>query len=447
MSFLQTIISESKVGYPAGVYSCCTSNSDVIRAVLLRARDTETPVLIESTSNQVNQFGGYSGLRPDEFFAMVKGIAEDISMDIGLVTIGGDHLGPLPWSDLSEEEAMRHAEELIRSCVKAGYSKIHLDTSMKLASDPANTPLTVEVCARRGARLCAAAEKASELFRHNHPGADVPVYVIGSEVPVPGGCVSLEEGIITKPESARTTIEAYRIAFHAVGLDEAFRRVIALVVDLGIEFHEFSISEYNRVRCADLVATMRGTPLCIEGHSTDFQTRQNLAYMCEDGVAILKVGPALTFALREAYFALEQIERELYYDTPEVCSNYRMVLEQVMLDNPNSWIEYYQGPPSKQRIARAYSFYDRCRYYLAQHEVLTARERLLENLSGNRIPLSLLSQVLPVQYYRIRSGIIRNEPLDIVMDHIGERIDAYLSATNLMLTMSRLTGKLQEKYE
>ena len=75
---------------------------------------------------------------------------------------------------------MARADVLIDDYVRAGFRKIHLDCSMSCADDPA--PLSDEIVARRAARLCAVAERA-----HARAGGEPPVYVIGTEVPVPGG--------------------------------------------------------------------------------------------------------------------------------------------------------------------------------------------------------------------------------------------------------------------
>lgn len=430
MHILQEIIRENKAGHHSGIYSCCSANEDVIRAVLNRARRTKTVALIESTSNQVNQLGGYTGMTPADFAEFVRRLAKEMGLAWHNVVLGGDHLGPLPWVDLPEEEAMRQAEELVASCVKAGYEKIHLDTSMRVASDDPNEPFLTKTCAERGVRLCLACEKAYEEYLIDHPEAKAPVYIIGSEVPVPGGDFNAGEMGVTTADDAINTIAIYKEAFDAQGIGDVFERVVGIVVEMGVEFHEFTLDEYNRRRTVDLVAAMRKSPLCIEGHSSDYQTASNLCRMCEDGVAILKVGPAFTFSLREAMFALENIEKEVYRDKPELLSNYRDTLERVMLENPSSWASYYPGTENEQRIARAYSFYDRCRYYLARSEVVAARNKLIENLSGNVIPLCMLSQYLPTQYFRVRSGEIKNEALDIVLDRIGDRVDCYLEATN-----------------
>lgn len=430
MHVVQRIVRENKLGHHAGIWSCCSANEDVIRAALSKARSTETPVLIESTSNQVNQLGGYTKMTPADFAAFVRRIASEESVRWDSVILGGDHLGPLPWADESEDVAMKNAEELVVACVKAGYTKIHLDTSMRVASDDPDKPFLTSTCAERGARLCAACESAFREYKIEHPEACAPVYVIGSEVPVPGGDFNAGLMDVTSPEDALATIDLYKEAFERHDIGDVFGRVVALVVEMGVEFHEFDLDEYDRRRTVGVVKAMKDVSLCIEGHSSDYQTAENLGRMCEDGVAILKVGPALTFSLREALFALELIEKELYKDSPDSLSRYRETLESVMMEDNRYWASYYSGEDLSKRIARAYSFYDRSRYYLSHPRVKNARDALIRNLSGNIIPLCMLSQYLPSQYYKVRNGSIRNEPLDIVLDRIGDRIDCYLKATN-----------------
>jgi D-tagatose-1,6-bisphosphate aldolase subunit GatZ/KbaZ len=227
---------------------------------------------------------------------------------------------------------MPRALELVRGYVLAGFSKIHIDTSMRLADDDPSARLPDETIARRGAELCAAAEDAFAVFRTAYPGAPAPVYVIGSEVPIPGGAMENEETVaVTKPEDCKATLEAFQAAFTRRGLKDAWDRVIALVVQPGVEFADESVVEYDRAAARDLTASLDAWPgLVFEGHSTDYQSKERLREMVEDGIAILKVGPALTFALREGLFALERIEAELGRLRPFPASAFRDTLEWAM---------------------------------------------------------------------------------------------------------------------
>lgn len=57
-----------------------------------------------------------------------------------------------------------------------------------------------------------------------------------------------------------------------------------------------------------------------------------------------------------------------------------------------------------------------------------ARIKLFDNFKDG-VALNLLSQFLPRQYTKVREGIIKNNPHDIVLDHIKDTIDEYLYAT------------------
>lgn len=184
MSFLQKIISSQKKGKAKGVFSMCSANSTVLEVNIKQSAYEGTPLLIESTSNQVNQYGGYIGMNPRQFSEFVWSLAERNGLSREMLIIGGDHLGPNPWQNETTINAMAKAHQLIRDCVLAGYTKIHLDTSMKCCDDNSDTPLSKEVSAQRTAELCLTAENT---FRNFVSGCKPPVYVIGTEVPPPGG--------------------------------------------------------------------------------------------------------------------------------------------------------------------------------------------------------------------------------------------------------------------
>ena len=413
-----------------GVWSCCSANEYVIRATLRRAKENNTVALVEATANQVNQNGGYTGMTPADFREFLTQLAQQECFPMDKLLCGGDHLGPLTWQHLPEKEAMENAVELVRSYVLAGFSKIHIDTSMRVADDDQNARLPDSVIARRGALLAQVAEEAYSQYRSNHPDAPAPVYVIGSEVPIPGGAQENEDSVaVTSPADCDATITAFESAFRERNLDSAWNRVVAVVVQPGVEFADESVIEYNHDAAAELTASLKAHQgMVFEGHSTDYQPKECLRQMVADGIAILKVGPALTFALREGIFALELIEQELAKLEGFIPSDFRWVLEQVMTDDTSYWKKYYHGDYRKKRYSRAYSFSDRSRYYLTNPEIRKALATLLKNLDNTQIPLTLLSQYLPRQYAKIRSGLLQNRAEDILIDRVGDCLDDYLYA-------------------
>lgn len=429
---LLEMVRQQKAGASVGIYSCCSANEYVIRAAIQKAKELGRPVLIEATANQVNQDGGYTGMKPEDFYRFVKRIADEYQLAEGQLILGGDHLGPLTWVDLDETEAMSKAEQLVYNYAKAGFTKIHLDTSMRLASDDRNARLTDDVISRRGARLCACAEQGWRERCKEYGDCQAPVYVIGSEVPIPGGAQEAEDSdsiSVTRADDCMATYRSFQQAFESEGLHDAWSRVIGMVVQPGVEFGDKEVFQYQREKAAQLISVLKELPIVFEGHSTDYQTAESLRSMVEDGIAILKVGPALTFALREALFALENIEKELYSGTGLHLSNFRAVLETAMLKEPKSWEKYFHEDAAELRFSRAYSFSDRTRYYLPKAEVNAAVERLMMNLAASDIPLSLISQYMPMQYRRVRAGLIDHSPLSLVLDRIGDCINTYEYAT------------------
>lgn len=414
-------IRRHKTGDPVGMYSVCSAHPTVVAAAIEQAAGDGSFVLIEATSNQVDQFGGYTGMRPADFRDMVFDIADDHGFDRDRVVLGGDHLGPNRWQDQPAEAAMSNADALIAAYVEAGYRKIHLDCSMSCADDPA--VLSDDVVANRSARLLRVAEETAHRL-----GTEPPVYVIGTEVPVPGGAhETLTRLTPTPAERAQRTIEAHRSAFDVVGQNHVWSRVVALVVQPGVEFDHLNVIDYQRTATAELRRVLdTEANLVFEAHSTDYQKPGQLRELVEDHWAILKVGPGLTFAMREALFALSHIEAEIV--EPALRANLIEVIERRMLAEPRYWQTYYEGDPDAQRTARRYSYSDRLRYYWADAEVDTARRALLTNLDRAGIPAPLISQYLPIQYERIRAGALRPDPQSIVIDRIRDALRPYAAA-------------------
>ena len=430
---LKDIVDMQKNGKPTGIYSICSANEYVIEAAMEKALVTNTPVLIEATANQVNQFGGYTGMRPADFRDFVLSIARRTGFPIDNIILGGDHLGPLTWKDEKADTAMEKAAELIRQYVLAGFTKIHIDTSMHLADDAPDVRLDTGVIARRGASLCQAAVEAFAVLLRPQPDAIPPVYVIGSEVPIPGGSQEEEDGLqVTKAADFEETVRVYKSEFEKCGLTSTWENVIAVVVQPGVEFGDEVVHEYDRERAKALVSSLSKFPgMVFEGHSTDYQTAEKLRQMVEDGIAILKVGPALTFALREGLFALAFMERMLFEGKRDMrLSNFIETLDNVMIDNPDNWKKHYHGSDEKIVFARRFSLSDRCRYYLPVLEVADSIKLLISNLRTVKIPLTLISQFMPIQYARIRSGSLENDPEALLKDRVTNCIEDYIYATS-----------------
>ena len=401
-------------GVAAGFPSYCTASPIVIEAVLRQAVLRGKTVIVEATSNQVNQFGGYTGMKPADYRDFVYAIADKVGCPRGNIILGGDHLGPQPFQNLPEAEAMPAAKEMVYLYARAGYTKIHLDTSMRVADDARDTRLSDRTIALRGAALLKEAERGyAELLAEN-PSAVHPVYIIGSEVPIPGGAQTQEALSVTSPEDFEATVRTYREVFEEEGLSQYWQHVIAVVVQPGVEFGDDEVHAYDRADAAALCASLKKHPgLVFEGHSTDYQSPVALRRMVEDGIAILKVGPALTFAAREALYALEHIEEAMVSD-PEQRSGFASVLEAVMMEKPANWQKYYKGDAQEQALKRAYSYSDRSRYYMGDPRIGAAIDKLYANLSGKAIPMGLLHQYMPLQYIAVRDGVISPDPAALV---------------------------------
>jgi len=426
------MIKKRAQGGAAGIYSACSANEYVLEAVLESGKESGTAVLIEATANQCNQYGGYTGLTPEDFMGFVRRIAYNAGFDMGMLAIGGDHLGPLTWKGEPEATAMEKAGELVRQYVLAGFSKIHLDTSMRLRGD--GERLTDETIAARAAKLAVIAERAYAQRLKAHPGSPEPAYVIGSEVPIPGGTADDEGLVVTTPGQFAATYGAFESAFLDAGLREAFGRVAGIVVQPGVEFSGESVIAYDREAARALTSTLRDYGgIVFEGHSTDYQTKYKLKEMVEDGVAILKVGPALTFYLREALFALAHIEEELGIGQ---ASDFRSILDSAMLARPGDWLGHYHGTEKELAIKRKYSLSDRCRYYLSDEAVRLGIAKLVGNINSNNVPEALISQYLPTALRRLRDAGAQYSAENLLKSRVKDCIDDYLYATMIAKTPS-----------
>jgi D-tagatose-1,6-bisphosphate aldolase subunit GatZ/KbaZ len=425
-NLLTELIGRHKAGAAVGVYSVCSAHPLVLEAAIRQTLEDGDGafLLVEATSNQVDQFGGYTGMTPADFRDLVLGLAGRHGLSRSRIVLGGDHLGPNRWHDKPAEQALELAEEQVAAYVAAGFTKIHLDCSMSCAGDP--VPPGDELVAARAARLLRVAEDTARRV------GTLPslCYVIGTEVPVPGGAHETLGRLTATPASAaRHTLAAHRAAFAAVGLDSVWPRVAALVVQPAVEFDHLQVIDYERAGTRELRTVLEDEPhLVFEAHSTDYQSGTRLAELVEDHWAILKVGPGLTFALREALFALARVEDELLPAGSR--SDLVEVVDRVMLDRPEYWQGYYPGSASEQKLARRYSYSDRLRYYWPDPQIEAAVRQLMANLSAHAIPLPLISQYLPEQYARVRDGQLAATPHELAVDRVRDALRPYAAAAD-----------------
>ncbi|MEO8106068.1 MAG: class II D-tagatose-bisphosphate aldolase, non-catalytic subunit [Actinomycetes bacterium] len=411
-----------------GVTSVCSAHPLVLDEAVRHGAQGGYSVLIEATCNQVNQDGGYTGLRPSDFMRDVRSMADHYGLAPEQLVVGGDHLGPNPWKHLPAETAMAKSEELVAAFARSGFTKLHLDTSIRCADDPPGG-LAPSLVAERAARLAVVAEQTAP------SGASEIRYVIGTEVPVPGGESSGEHAIhVSTAGDVSETIDVTELAFAAAHVPQAFGRVRAVVAQPGVEFSDEELFVYQPGQAAQLAECLSGEfSLVFEAHSTDYQPRSALKGLVADHFAILKVGPGLTFAYREALFALSFIEDELL---GEGASGVRMALDAAMLANPRDWQSFYPAEERAAAYARRFSRSDRSRYFWPVADVRRAVSRMHENLQASGLPDELVSQYLPwiagVEVPGSAAGAalgLRLTPESVLRAAIRRVLDAYASAT------------------
>ncbi|MDS9469120.1 class II D-tagatose-bisphosphate aldolase, non-catalytic subunit [Paracoccus sp. MBLB3053] len=390
--------------------SICSAHPDVIAAGLRQAHEHAMPALIEATSNQVNQFGGYTGMTPAEFVAFVREIAVAQGLEHVPLILGGDHLGPQAWRGQDPAAAMALAETLIADYVRAGFTKIHLDCSEGCLGEPAQ--VGDEVAAERAARLAAVAEA-------NAPEPDALVYIVGTEVPPPGGARHDDEGILpTSAKAAMATLSRHEDAFSAASQQAAWQRVRGLVVQPGLEFSPAQVHRFDPSQPDALTPVLgENHNLCFEAHSTDYQAAGVYADLTRRNFAILKVGPALTFAWREALYALSHV-RSWIDGSPHISTR----IEQLMLAAPKYWQGHYHGDAETMRLLRHFGYADRIRYYWPQAKAEI--DALCAALDGS-LPEPLLLQYLPAATLERAARLDLSPARAILQAHVEQRLSDY----------------------
>jgi D-tagatose-1,6-bisphosphate aldolase subunit GatZ/KbaZ len=423
---LRNVIESNRAGIAVALPSVCSSHPDVIAASALLARQYGQPLLIEATSNQVNQFGGYTGMRAPDFIRFVLDICDRAGLARNQIMFGGDHLGPQAWRDQDAGTAMDRACDLVRSFVEAGFTKIHLDCSEGCRGEPAQ--ISDAVSAERTARLAAVCEAHA-------PRPDEVLYVVGTEVPPPGGARTEEgeDGIVpTSPESALATLAEQRRRIEEEVSPQAWSRVIGLDVQPGLEFSGDAVHRFDLKSPDRLSAVLEGFPgLSFEAHSTDYQDPEVFAELARRHFAILKVGPALTFAYRRAIYALDHIAG--WYGGHRNRKPLPETMERLMLAKPDYWTRHYSGRPDEIHRLRHFGYADRIRYYWNQPEAQSVIGAIISLLERQRFEPPLIEQYFAPDTIAQAETIRRTGmgwPQALIAAQIQQALDPYLQASS-----------------
>ena len=173
-------------------------------------------------------------------------------------------------------------------------------------------------------------------------------------------------------------------------------RVIALVVQPGVDMGNDQLFAFDRAKAASLSASAASLPgIVFEAHSTDFQSGAGLADLVAGHFPILKVGPSLTFAFREALFAMTSMAEILGLTEGQALFG---ALEAAMAAEPRHWRPYVTKGP-RERLERLFGLSDRVRYYWPDPGVAAAAKALRTAVDGARIPPGLLSQCVGEPFF------------------------------------------------
>lgn len=414
MNNIASLLQKNLAGEPVGLPCFCTANEQVLRAVFRYAANHDALTVVEATCNQVNQEGGYTGLTAADFAQWMQSLGSEYGVNPDRIILGGDHLGPNPWRHLPAEQAMEKASVLVRDYAAAGFRKIHLDASMACGGEPTPSFKTV---AERAARLC-------EIAEQHAPDPDELIYIIGTEVPVPGGETDGMDGLsITTADRLHDTIETHREAFDRANLVDAWQKIASVVAQPGVDFSHTTVHHFEPHKAAGLEQQIRQySNVTFEAHSTDYQPTSALAALIAKHFFFLKVGPELTFRMREAAFALSAIENHLIEKNQR--SQLIATLEHAMNDHSNHWTAYYRGDSHTVALLKKFSYSDRIRYYWTVPEVQTSLQLLFENLSQIELPATLISQYFPAR----EMGSLTASAGQLLADHVELCINRYYTA-------------------
>lgn len=394
--------------------SFCTANFNVIKILIIFAKYYNLPILLESTSNQVNQFGGYTGLTPRQFYKKIDKLKKKIKIKNKQVMIGADHLGPLPWKKLNSKIALKNAKTLIKKCISLKYDKIHIDSTIVCKDD-------------KNLNLNLIRSRSAKIF-NTVPKKDIKniFFVFGSEVPFAGGGNTNK----IKP-SVLNNIKVDYFLYNSIlkNLNSNKKNKFSLVVEPGMAFSNSKISLPKLKKFKKNLSFSKKNNFSYEAHSTDYQRLVTLKKLVKNNFRFLKVGPELTFDFYQAIKKMEKIE-----DTNcNQKSNISYELMKAMSKDNKYWKDYYKGTKKKIEFLKLNSYLDRMRYYWDSKNVKKSMIKLFKNI--DTIPQKVLKKELKLksnEEKQIDKINLKNSDY-IIFYYLNSTIKKYYLACNFKL--------------
>ena len=388
--------------------SFCTSNVDALNSILYFCKINKLPCLIECTSNQVNQDGGYTNKTPKLFINEIFKMQKKINFDKKKLFLGGDHLGPLPWKNNNSHTAIKNSVKLIDSFLKEKFCKIHIDTSIKCKNDKHIDNDIIFNRTNQILRNPAIFKKIKDRF-----------IIIGTEVPLSGSGDS-KKIIKTSKQQINNESLRFKKILKSIGLKNNF---FGLVIEPGMRYMHSSITQPNFKDFKEKRRISIKNNFVFEAHSTDYQSLKTLKQLVKNNFKYLKVGPEITFNYSRSLFFMQNLEKKI---VKKKCSNLKAKILSTMLDNSKHWKEYYKRKDKKLFLD---SKLDRLRYYLNSKKVVNSINLLKKNVNklDKKIIYPLINQDLKKDFIFYSKKKLSNFDL-IKLIFISKSLKKYFKA-------------------
>ncbi len=340
--------------------SFCTANFDVIHSIFYYCHINKLPCLIECTSNQVNQDGGYTSNTPKKFANKINKLRKKIKLNQSQLFLGGDHLGPLAWKKNTNKTALKKSIKLINSFLNANFDKIHVDTSTMCKDD---VFINNDIIFDRTLKILNSKIIKKKIYDK--------FLVIGSEVPLSG---SNDDKTVITTSLEKIKIEAlkFRDFLESTHLK---KRNFGLVIEPGMKYMNSSIKKPIFTKFLNKKKFSKINNFVFEAHSTDYQPKKILLKLVDNNFKFLKVGPELTYNYSRSLFFMNKIENKFFKNST---SDIKKSILLSMKQNNKYWKEYYD---KNNNLLLLNSKLDRSRYYLNEKNVENSIRILRNNIN------------------------------------------------------------------